>query len=195
MLCPGVSRGAWWGWMPRSAVSSPRKVEIPIVLGLRVEDGEGLRRARPAARPVTGLGRARHEAHQVVEERELLADQHAVLVVHTADLEQQAAQLEAGGADRLDLGLRAEGEEVVELELVDVAAERGRDLGEQRVPLGLEGLARAELALEVGQPGEHRLDVLPPDRLALGEHDPEQAPGRRELHAQVVENAHYAFTS
>src|SRR3954465_5339757 len=104
MLCPVVSRAAWWAWMPRSAVSSPRKVEIPIVLGLRVEDGEGLRRARPAARPVTGLGRARHEAHQVVEERELLADQHAVLVMHTADLEQQAAQLEAGGADRLDLG-------------------------------------------------------------------------------------------
>src|SRR3954466_14742897 len=147
MLCPVVSRACWWAWMPRSAVSSPRKVEIPMVLGLRVEDGEGLGRARPAAGPVAGLRRAREQAHQVVEERELLADQDAVLVVHAADLEQQAAQLEAGGADGLDLGRRAEGEEVVELELVDVAAERGRDLGEQRVALGLEGLARAELAL------------------------------------------------
>src|SRR5438445_758237 len=107
MLWPVTSSERCCARIPRSAVSSPRKEEIGT-LGPRVEDVEGLRRVRPAAGRVAGLRRAGEHAHQVVEEAQLLADQDAVLVVHTADLEQQAAELGAREARGLRLGGRCD---------------------------------------------------------------------------------------
>src|SRR4051812_19270931 len=77
---------------PRSAVSTPMKVEIDT-LGPRVHGHDRLRRRDPAGRGVAGLRRAGEDAQQVAEEGELLPDQDPVLLMDAADLAEDAAQL------------------------------------------------------------------------------------------------------
>src|SRR6478609_8946102 len=104
MLWPVTSSASCWARMPRRVVSSPRNVESGICLHPRVDQVEDLGPGRGAAGGrVRTLGRAREYAHQVVEEGELLADQHPVLAVDAGRLGEHPAKLcgEVPGPDRV----------------------------------------------------------------------------------------------
>src|SRR5215211_910239 len=100
MLWPVTSIARWWARRPRSDCWRPKKVEICVIaLGLEVEDavlGGGVRRLGGAGlRAVARLRLVADEAHEVVEEGELLTHQRAVDAVLAGDLLEQAAQLGA----------------------------------------------------------------------------------------------------
>src|SRR3954466_12969528 len=109
MLWPVTSIARWWARSPRRDWLRPKKVEICVMaLRLEVQDavlggGGGGRGA--ALRAVAGLGLVADEAHQVVQEGELLTHEGAVDAVLARDLLEQAAQLGAalagaGGLER-----------------------------------------------------------------------------------------------
>src|ERR671917_83029 len=111
MLWPVTSIARWCASRPRSVCWRPKKVEICVIalcLCLEVEDAVlGGRGGGSGAllRAVARVLLTADEAHQVVEERELLTHQRAVDAVLASDLVEQAAQLGAalacgGGLER-----------------------------------------------------------------------------------------------
>ena len=95
----------------------------------------GVSRSR---RGVAGLRRAGEDAHEVVEERELLPDEQAVLVVHAASLGDEPLELGREVAGVLAVELRLERQHRVEVDLVGRDAELWRRPLDQVVPLLLE---------------------------------------------------------
>src|SRR3954451_180292 len=102
MLFAVTSSDACEACRPRSAVFSPKKVEIPLgISGLEVQDavdgGGGRRDAHRSALVggalVAQVLLAGHHPGQVVQERQLLAHERAVDGVLALDLAEQAAQL------------------------------------------------------------------------------------------------------
>src|SRR4029450_388943 len=150
MLCVATSRACCWAIRPRSEVCNPRKLEIDIRSGLQVERSEGRARGRtPGAvggRGVAGVELAAQLAHEVVEERELLAHERAVDRVLAGDLGQQSAQTRRalGGGGGLT-GLEQLGE-CLEGDGVRRDAERGACGSEDRGAVGLERGAGATTA-------------------------------------------------
>src|SRR6476646_2581941 len=143
MLWPATSSARCCARRPRSAVSTPRKVEMPaMALGPHVQRGDdGSGGAGVAGGRVAALRRTQEEPKQVVEERELLADQALVLLVDPADLAEEALELGAALArGRGGLG-RVEGQHVLDVELVGGEAEARGGVREERLPLALEALA------------------------------------------------------
>src|SRR4051794_16303029 len=101
MLCEVTSSARCCASRPRSVVWIPRKVETGIALGLQVEDAVRALSRGGAGGLVASLRLLAHEAHQVVEERELLPHERAVDAVLTGDLVEQAAELRAAVAGRI----------------------------------------------------------------------------------------------
>ena len=121
------------------------------------------------------------------QERELLAHQRAVDAVLAGDLGQQAAQLGGALARGLGRGGRHERAQALERDLRGGHAERGAGALQQRGPVLLEDAAAAHLGLHLGELAEHGLHVTGADRLALFQHEAEQAAGRVDLRVQVDE--------
>ena len=169
---------------PRSAVWRPMKLEtfMPACPG---RGGSRARRAAGAGellarRAVARLLVGADEAGQVLEERKLLAHEGAVDDVLALDLAEQAAQL--GGA--LDGEARPRRRVISEARPSSVtscglAAEDPGGADEQLGALGLQRAAALHLALDLGEAGEHGLDVLAARRGALAQDGVEQACARR----------------
>ena len=138
------------------------------------------RRAR-TGRGIARVGCPCQDAHELIEESQLLRHKHAVLGVDATDLDQHSAKLGGLSPDPLGDRNRQVGEHVLEGHLFGVAAEPRRCVGDQPVALLLELRPPAHLLLHVGDAREHRGDVLGTDRLRLGDEDLEQPPGRGEL--------------
>src|SRR3954447_4328944 len=192
MLWPVTSSARCWASRPRSAVSTPMKVEMPpMALGPHVQGGDDRSGgARVPRGVVAALRRAREQAQQVVEERELLADQDLVLLVDALDLAQQALQLGALLARRRGVLRRVQLQHVLDVDLVGAQADARAGVRQQRLPLALEALAVRELGLDVAEAREHALDVLAPDRLVLREERAQQALRRLDLRVEVGDEAH-----
>ena len=127
--------------------------------------------------------------------RELLAHERAVDAVLAGDLGQQAAQL--GGAVARGLGGAGADQraEVLERDGGDRDAERGAGALQQPGAVLLEAAAAAHLGLDVGQARDHGVDVAGADRLALREHEAEQALGGRDLRVEVDEQLGFEGTA
>ena len=125
----------------------------------------------------------------MVEERELLPDQDAVLPVDAGGLGERSTQLCGEGARPHRVARGDEHEEHLQREVARRAAKRRRRLVEEDVALALELHAPSHLLLHLGEPGEHALDVLRADRVALGDHGLEQPLRGGELALEVVDEA------
>ncbi len=123
----------------------------------------------------------------MIEEQELLADQHAVLTMDARDLRQQPLELGRKGADTCRSGLGGQLQQHVQGDLIGMDAENLSGRSEQRIALTLDLRALAHLNPDVGEAGQDTLHVLLADRLALGEHDLQQAPVRRQLPLEVFD--------
>src|SRR4051812_24454312 len=173
MLWPVTSIARWWASSPRRVWLRPKKVEICVMaLCLEVQDavlgGSGGGRGA-GLRAVAGVRLAADEAHQVVQERQLLTHERAVDAVLAGDLLEQAAQLGAALAGGGGLERRHQRGQALERH------GGGRDaqaLAGTREKLGaraFEPAAHVHLGLDVAQPGDDAFDVLLADRLALGQ--------------------------
>ena len=125
----------------------------------------------------------------MVEERELLPDQDAVLAVDASGLGERPAKL--GGERARPHGVTGgdEHEDHLQREVARRAAKRRRGLVEQDVALALELHPATHLLLHLGEPGEHALDVLSADGVALGDHRLEQPLRGGELALEVLDEA------
>ena len=123
----------------------------------------------------------------MIQEQELLPDQHAVLAMDARDLRQQALELCREDAHPCRRGLRGQLQKHVQGDLIGRDAQNLSGIREQRVALALDLRALHHLLLDLGEAGEHALDVLHLDRLALGEHDLEHAPVRGQLALEMLD--------
>ena len=142
-------------------------------MGLRRRRGLRARRigrARVrAARAVLVAGA--EDAHQVVDERELLPHHRPVDEVLVADLAEEAAQALAALLRLARGGGVEEGAEGVDRDRAAVHAERGARGREQLRAVHLELAARVGLGLDHPDDLEHLLHIAGADRTALLEHE------------------------
>ena len=121
------------------------------------------------------------------EERELLPHQRTVDALLAGDLGEQPAQLGGALASGIGGAGRDERAQPLERDLRGRDAERGAGALQQRGTVLLERAAAAHLGLHVGQSRQDGVDVALADRLALLEHEAEQAAGGADLAVQVDE--------
>src|SRR5215204_2351857 len=193
MLWPVTSIARWWARSPRSDWWRPKKVEIWVMaLGLQVQDAvlAGRRGGLGGAglRAVAGLGLVADQAHQVVEEGQLLPHQRAVDAVLAGDLLEQAAQLGAALAGGGGLERRHQRGQALERHGGGRDAQALARAGQQLGAGALQAAAQVHLGLDVAQAGDDALDVLLADRLALGQDRPEQAAAGGDLLLQVLDH-------
>jgi hypothetical protein len=148
----------------------------------------GLRRGALARRRVAGVGLLAHEAHEVIEEGELLAHERAVHAVLAGDLVEQATKLGAAGASDLGLGRRHQAGEALERDARGLHTELGAGAREDRDAVRLEAGAEVHLALDVGEAGHDALHVLAADGLALREDRAKQAARGLDLGVEVAQH-------
>src|SRR5215212_4213388 len=160
MLWPVTSIARWWASSPRRDCWRPKKVEICVIaLGLQVQDavlgGGGVRRGR--LRAVARLRLVADQAHQVVQERELLAHERAVDAVFAGDLLEQAAQLGAALARGGGLERRHQRGQGLERDRGGRDAQALAGAGQQLGAGALEAAAQVHLGLDVAQAGDDAL--------------------------------------
>src|SRR5215208_3451713 len=193
MLWPVTSIARWWARSPRRDWWRPKKVEICVMaLCLEVQDavlgGRRVGLGGAGLRAVAGLGLVADQAHQVVEEGQLLTHQGPVDAVLAGDLLEQAAQLGAALAGGGGLERRHQRGQALERHGGGRNAQALARTREKFRAGALQAAAQVHLGLDVAQTSDDALDVLLADRLALSQDRAEQTAPGRDLLLQVLDH-------